>query len=199
MNNYFESLKSEISSVSNERRMDFLLRKLHEHDETTYKHSVRVANILIEFAKHFNVTRKNIDILYNSALLHDIGKLCINHNVLKKQGGLSVEEWELLKKHTIYSNDIVQKLIDANVDYSMILHHHENIDGTGYIAGLKEKDLSFNIRLIRIVDSFEAMTAGRPYSSSLSAAAAIEELEKCHALYDQTLVYQFKTFLKKAN
>ncbi|OZM56654.1 hypothetical protein CIB95_10540 [Lottiidibacillus patelloidae] len=191
-----QQLRSESALTKNEYKIPFLLEKLRMHDEATYFHSVRVANILDDFAKSINIEIEKRKIIKNSALIHDIGKIFINSNLLQKQGKLSELEWEELKKHALYSDLIVKELEIDDVDYSMILHHHENIDGSGYIAGLKNYDISMNVRMIRIVDSFEAMTAKRAYAKAISVELALEELSACKHFYDQELVTKFQSFVQ---
>jgi HD-GYP domain-containing protein (c-di-GMP phosphodiesterase class II) len=192
-------LRSETAFTKSEDKITFLLEKLRFHDEATYFHSIRVANILDDFAKDISIDIEERKQIKNSALLHDIGKLVINKSLLQKEGKLNKLEWEELKKHALYGDFIVESLEIEDVDQSMILHHHENVDGSGYIGGLKENDISFNVRMIRIVDSFEAMTANRTYSEAKSIEEALIELRACKQFYDQELVEKFINFIEELN
>jgi HD-GYP domain-containing protein (c-di-GMP phosphodiesterase class II) len=103
-------LRSETALIKSEDKITFLLEKLRLHDEATYFHSIRVANILDDFAKDISIDTEEHKQIKNSALLHDIGKLVINESLLQKRGKLYKLDWEELKKHALRTSWKIRKV-----------------------------------------------------------------------------------------
>jgi len=105
---------------------------------------------------------------------------------------LNNEEWETLKRHSQWGSDIVKAVPKLHPIVPIILHHHENYDGTGYPAGLLGKETPILARIIRIVDSYDAMVSHRPYKKHLTLTTALEELRACAGTqFDPDLVEHF--------
>ncbi|MFC4768036.1 HD-GYP domain-containing protein [Effusibacillus consociatus] len=160
-----------------EDKSAFLMRRLKEHHPYTYVHSLRVAHYSFELAKMMGFSDPELDVLVRSALLHDVGKLKIPRKILDKKGKLDEKEWLNLRLHSQYGAEIVQEFSYSGlVDPEVILYHHENMDGTGYPFGLTGGALSLSVRIVRITDSFDAMTTMRAYNQLKSMDRAIDEL-----------------------
>jgi len=130
--------------------------------------------------------------LKSVGLLHDIGKITIDENVLNKPGKLTDDEWNEIKRHPEIGYRILNTVNDMSDMASYVLYHHERWDGKGYPKGLKGDEIPFVSRIINIVDSYDAMTSERSYQKALSKEVAIEELKKnAGTQFDAELVSVF--------
>ncbi|GAX91179.1 HD-GYP domain-containing protein [Effusibacillus lacus] len=155
----------------------FILGRLKEHHSYTYFHSLRVAHYSLELAKMMGLYRLEQQVLVRSALLHDVGKLFVAREILDKKERLNEEELRILRLHPQFGFEIVQEMVNPGlVDLDVLLYHHENLDGTGYPFGLTGKFLSLPVRIVRLADSFDAMTTVRAYNQPKSLEQAMNEL-----------------------
>lgn len=172
----------------------FGLAKLAEHKDTdTGKHIVRLqeyAGIITEylFSHHNNdgyITKDYIEDIKVSSVLHDIGKVGIKDNILRKPGKLTQEEFEEMKKHTILGGEVISE-IERNISgrsvYSIgkeiAFYHHEKWNGSGYPFGLKGEKIPLSARIIAIVDVYDALTTKRPYKEPFSHDIALSIITK---------------------
>jgi diguanylate cyclase (GGDEF)-like protein/putative nucleotidyltransferase with HDIG domain len=169
-----------------------LVSIINAKDRYTYGHSERVALYAQELAKEIGLTENQIKCIAYGAFLHDIGKIEISRDILNKTTVLTAEERHIFNQHPVWGAEIV-KPIRAFRDISpLILHHHENFDGTGYPSGLKGAAIPLEARILRIADSFDAMTTNRPYKTAMEREAALEELRRCSGTqFDPHLVEHF--------
>lgn len=177
-----------------------LLARLEKHDTGTYAHSMRVAEYCDWFAGHLNMLHVDRERFVHSALLHDIGKLRIPSEVLNKKARLTDEEWREIRNHPIYGMEFVQPLADRGIILpEVIMLHHENTDGTGYPFQTQLPELAPQVRIIRVIDSFDAMTSNRNYQLVKSVDEALDELVRCEGtLYDPEVVRLFCTHIRNA-
>lgn len=122
--------------------------------------------------------KSHIEIIKEAGLLHDIGKIGIPETILTKTGRLTNEEFEVVKQHVEMSITIIKHLPSMNHVIPAVIGHHERWDGKGYPRGLKGENIPLAARCLAITDAFDAMTSNRPYRSSLSINAALNEIEK---------------------
>jgi HD-GYP domain-containing protein (c-di-GMP phosphodiesterase class II) len=144
----------------------------------TSGHSARVALFtdLIAEAMGFSMERRRW--LKRGALLHDVGKLGVSNMVLDKAGKLDISEWEAVRKHAAYTEEILLR-IDAFAELARVAGaHHEKLDGTGYPRGLSGDDISIETRIITTADIFDAITAERPYRAAVPIDKTLEMMEK---------------------
>jgi HD-GYP domain-containing protein (c-di-GMP phosphodiesterase class II) len=133
-----------------------------------------------------------------SALLHDIGKIAVPEDILKKPGSLTSEEFAIIKKHPTIGTELVKELKNFNEISKGILFHHERIDGHGYPNGTGGSDIPLTARIIAVADSFDAMTSNRPYRSRLSDQAAMDEILKNQGKqFDEKVAQAFYEAFKK--
>ena len=183
-------LQGDIKELLNSIRT--LVSVIDAKDRYTYGHSERVTSYAIALGRKIGLPQDQINNLSYAAFLHDIGKIEIDREVLNKAGVLNEEEWEELKQHPQWGSDIVTAVDQLQPTVPVIRHHHENYDGTGYPDGLKGADIPILARIIRVVDSYDAMISHRPYKKSLSIPAAIEELKaNAGTQFDPELVPHF--------
>ncbi|WP_244668282.1 HD domain-containing phosphohydrolase [Bacillus sp. NTK074B] len=154
---------------------------LDARDPYTAGHSKRVADYSILIAKQCKWPVKDIDLLNKSALLHDIGKIGIRDDVLLKEGKLTDEEFDQIKRHPVIGEEIV-KGVQLTEELLPILpgikHHHERMDGLGYPDRLKGMEIPLFGRLIAVADAFDAMTSDRPYRKGMPFEKAFSILEE---------------------
>jgi putative nucleotidyltransferase with HDIG domain len=141
---------------------------------------------------------KDIDLLRIAALLHDVGKIGTYDVILEKPGKLTDEEFALIRMHPVRGEEILKPIKHLSELLPIVRHHHERLDGRGYPDGLKNNEIPFFSRIICIADSFDAMTADRPYRASPSREYAISELHRCKGTqFDPQAVDAFLHVLSK--
>ncbi|NOY53769.1 MAG: response regulator [Deltaproteobacteria bacterium] len=162
--------------------MDFikvLSRILEEKSPSMHYHSVRVDRFSRVIAEEIGLPRQERDYLTIAAFLHDIGKVGINNSTLNKAGALSAHEWEEMREHPSRGVELVRPLCLPEEVLSIILHHHESYDGSGYPHGLKGNEIPLCARIIGIIDSYDAMISNRPYRKARPMGWVIRELRDC--------------------
>jgi putative nucleotidyltransferase with HDIG domain len=153
------------------------LKALDLKDRRTGEHSRRVARYALAIAREMGLSRTDQELLFLAGLLHDLGKIGVAGRILNKPGGLTPEEWLEIKKHPIRGYGIVKEVTGSEELAKAVLYHHERYDGRGYPAGLKGEEIPFFARILCVADSYEAMTATRPYRPALPAGEALAELQ----------------------
>lgn len=148
-------------------------------DIYTYRHSKRVFQYSVDFARKLELSEHERRIFTLGALVHDIGKLEIPRDVINKKGKLDPHEWEMVKKHVIWGKEIISTNKELQELIPLVELHHERYDGKGYPHGLKGESIPKLARMLCIIDSFDAMTTERPYQKTKSFAEAVEELKAC--------------------
>jgi diguanylate cyclase (GGDEF)-like protein/putative nucleotidyltransferase with HDIG domain len=171
-----------------------LIAVINVKDRYTYGHSVRVLKYASEFASWLGLEGDELRFLRYAAFLHDIGKIEIDRYLLNTPGRLTPEEINTFRQHPHWGSEIVGAIPSLEPAARIIRHHHENYDGSGYPDQLKGEEIPLAARIIRIVDSYDAMTTDRPYHGAMSDADAIEQLvENAGTAFDPELVQLFKT------
>ncbi len=147
---------------------------IFEHAERySAHHSKNVATIAYYIGSRAGLKRKELKDLRIAALLHDIGKISIPKSILNKPGKLNDEEFEIVKKHPIYSAEIIENFEELSHLSYYIRHHHEKNDGSGYPAGLKGNEIPLFCKIIAVADIFEALIGVRPYRDPIPPREAI--------------------------
>jgi HD-GYP domain-containing protein (c-di-GMP phosphodiesterase class II) len=147
-------------------------------DSYTAGHTRRVLHYTLAMGRHLGLSASELDNLKLSALLHDIGKIGIEDNILRKPGQLDEIERRRMEDHTTIGPKIVDRVRPLRKIVPGIMHHHEEYDGSGYPSGLKGEQIPLPARIIAVADCFDAMTTDRPYRKGLSVQTALEELLK---------------------
>ena len=153
---------------------------IEEDDEYTGIHSRAVVDLALEVSDRLNldaVTRRNVEF---GALLHDVGKIRIPKEIIRKQGKLNDAEWALMREHTIFGEQMLQKVGGTLSSVGKVVRHsHERYDGTGYPDGLVGEQIPIEARVVCACDAFNAMTTTRAYRLARSVPEAIAELRRC--------------------
>ena len=119
------------------------------------------------------------DVLVAALHLHDVGKIGIPDNILMKPASLNEEEWKIMRQHPVKGAKILEPLSGFKEVANIVLHHHENYDGTGYPEGLRGETIPVEARIVAVVDAFHAIISKRCYSKGRSIDVAFQELERC--------------------
>lgn len=176
-----------------------LLAEIADWHLPTYRHMTRVSAYAEAFAAHLRLSRYQVRMAAQAALLHDIGKLEIPVAILDKPGRLDEAEMAEICRHAEVGARILEGHRTLAHFASYIRHHHEWYDGRGYPACLKGQEIPWVSRLISVCDAFDTMTTPRPYARPLTVAEALEELERCAGTqFDPVLVAAFTTFMRTA-
>ena len=147
-------------------------------DTSTYGHSRKMAELALSLAQELGITDPaDLEAIRFGALLHDVGKIGIPEHILNKPGRLTVEEFEIMKLHTVYGERIVRNISGWDLVADIVRHHHENVDGSGYPDGLLGDEISIRAQIVAIVDVFTALTEERPYRNALSKEEALRIME----------------------
>lgn len=158
-------------------------------DDYTAKHHRNVANLSLNIAKKMNLPAEKIETLYNAALIHDIGKICIDEEVLNKNTRLNASELEQIRSHPLIGYNIIKNIYSYERIAEIILQHHERNNGSGYPNKLVDNEIILEAKILSVADTFEAMTSKRPYGSAMPIEKAIEVLEEGSGkLFDENVV-----------
>ncbi|HEX8409284.1 MAG TPA: HD domain-containing phosphohydrolase [Thermoanaerobaculia bacterium] len=171
---------------------------LEAKDRYTRGHSQRVGDLARKFALHVNLGHDAAERIRTAGLLHDIGKIAVPENLLNKRGPLTRDEFLRVVDHPVIGEEMVRPLTTLSAVLQLIRHHHERYDGRGYPDGLRGDAIPYEVRLLSIVDAYDALTSHRSYRPApLSHEAALSTLrrEASGGKWDSTLVEAFVTML----
>ena len=170
-----------------------------DHIERMRNYSVFLAQLYKYIGNDTGITNQYLRDLYDSSILHDIGKVGIPDGILLKEGFLNEDEFEIMKRHTVIGH---QALISASIDLGadsflnmamdITLYHHERWDGKGYPEGLKGREIPLSARIVAIADVYDALTSRRPYKEAYSHEEAVKIMKQEEDRFDPEL---FKIFL----
>ncbi|HHW23339.1 MAG TPA: HD-GYP domain-containing protein [Clostridiaceae bacterium] len=150
---------------------DFIIANLSDIrsiDDYTYSHSVNVCILSLITGIALGIKGENLKDLGVGALLHDIGKIMIDEKILQKPTNLTINEFDEVKKHTVYGYEILKNSNDVNSTAHIIaLSHHERKDGSGYPYNLKNNDIPLPARIVAIADVYDALTTNRIYRKKM--------------------------------
>ena len=165
----------ELEILSNEA-FEAIAKAVDVNDRYTAGHSRRVAQYSRMIAKCMGYSDKELEEIYCAGLIHDVGKLGIDNRIINKQGKLSQEEYEEIKKHPLMGYEILKKIsIRGNFAYGA-KWHHERIDGKGYPDGLQGEEIPEIARIIAVADAYDAMTSKRAYRGIMSQEQVREQI-----------------------
>lgn len=164
-------------TLQNLRQMvEGLTMALEAKDESTHGHSVKVAGFARLVAEEMNLPKPQVETIYHGGLLHDIGKIGMNDDILERLGILSRREMDIVRQHPVIGARIAKPLSFLDDVVPLILHHHERYDGSGYPDGLKGRDIPLGARILTVCDAFETMLAGRKNFTRMSVEDSVVNL-----------------------
>ena len=175
-----------------------LARGVESRDPYTGDHCERLANYAVALGRYIGLDDESLTALKRGGFLHDLGKVSIPDEILKKRAGLTEEEWDLMKRHPIVGEEICRPLKSFRNVLPIIRHHHERWDGNGYPYRLKGKDIPLLARILQIVDVYDALRTLRPYKAAMQHAEAEVAMrqESANGHLDPDLVDAFLGMLK---
>ncbi|MFH1621869.1 MAG: HD domain-containing phosphohydrolase [Candidatus Omnitrophota bacterium] len=175
-----------------------LAKALDARDHYTKSHSENVEKSSVLIAKEIGLSNVEIEYIHKAALLHDIGKIAISDNILKKTTSLTNDEFEIIKNHPLCSEEIISSISFLGDSIKIVRHHHERYDGKGYPDGIKGGDIELGARIISVADSYDAMTSDRTYRKALSQEQAVQEIAKGKGTqFDPKVVDAFMELIKR--
>lgn len=197
-----EQIIAEISSQKSSTRLAqyaMLLATsalIEMRDPLTAGHSSRVGTCAAIIAHEMGLITGTQKALRLAGLVHDIGKIAIPKTCLEKAGKLTETEMSVVRKHPVLSYEIVAAIPGLQSIASIVLHHHERIDGNGYPHGLAGDKIPLGSRILCVADSFDAMVTDRAYRPAMSVEDALAELERCAGTqFDPAVVQAFTVYL----
>lgn len=174
------------------KTINAIINTLYEKNKREEAHCRRVSHLCKLMGEALKLRKEEVQELTTLGLVHDIGKIAISESILNKEGKLTEEEWEELKRHPEIGYRILSTVNDMSEMAEYTLTHHERWDGKGYPKKLKEKEIPLQARIVAIADAYDAITSERSYRRALSQKYAIEELKKGAGIqFDPELVQVF--------
>lgn len=178
---YFSELSKEIEENRHDPRRFFfgaiqtLINTLEAKDSYTAGHSQAVADIAVNLGAQLKMNPEEMDDLHWAALLHDVGKIAVDPNILNKPSELTPSEYRHIMTHAVIGPNLVKPFVNDRV-VEIISHHHDHFDGCGLDQTVKGIDIPVGARVIALADAYHAMISDRPYRKALSIAEALEEI-----------------------
>jgi HD-GYP domain-containing protein (c-di-GMP phosphodiesterase class II) len=198
MTDQVERFISDLQKSSEENRQLFigtvkgLAAAIDGKDPYTRGHSERVSRFSVAIAQRMGLSDDEVEKIRISALLHDVGKIGIDDNILKKPAALTDEEYEVMKKHPQKGYKIMSQIPAMKEFLPGMYMHHEMVDGNGYPQGLKGDEIPLMGRIVAVADTFDAMTTDRPYQKAMKFEDAVARIEYfVGTRYDAAVVAAF--------
>ena len=172
--------------------IDALMNVLGEKSYETEEHCLRIKEYAVMMGEKMGFSHSQMNSIVLLSYLHDIGKVSVPDSVLMKPTKLTRDEWETMKKHSEIGARILRGIPDLEYISEAVLAHHENWDGSGYPSGINGEQIPLISRIIRVVDSYDAMSHARIYSIARPKFEVINEIKRCSGtLYDPDIVDVF--------
>ncbi|MEG2330368.1 HD domain-containing phosphohydrolase [Anaerorhabdus sp.] len=169
---YFQSYEED------ENNLMITLENLQKIDGDTLNHCIRVRRLCLGIIYFLHINIDQLDNLYYAAIFHDVGKAKIPPEILLKPGKLDADEYEVMKKHSQYTYEMIKEHYGETIA-EIAYQHHEKLDGTGYPRGLKADEICLLARVIAVADAYDAMVVTRPYHVGKSQQDALKEFRRC--------------------
>ncbi|WP_412850197.1 HD-GYP domain-containing protein [Brevibacillus invocatus] len=195
-----QKLQQKVEEVKNfnHKFLTTMAASIDARDHYTSGHSQRVAHWGREIAKQIGMSPEKVEEVYFGGILHDIGKIGIEDEILNKKGKLTPEEYDKIKQHTVIGYEIIKQAGMFHELLPAIRSHHERIDGKGYPDGLVGNEIPLIARILAISDAFDAMVADRPYRKGLPVEEALQEIRRgAGTQFDEELASYFIHVINK--
>ena len=168
-----------IQEISRNPDIFALFSAVQGKDDYTYQHNIGVGVLSTLIGRWMGMNEADLSVLSTAATLHDVGKLKIPNEILNKPGKLTEEEFNLVKKHTIFGYEMLKETTGANSHITLAaLQHHERNDGRGYPLGLKEEQIDSYSKIIAVADIFHAMSSKRPYHEPVPFHVIVDQMRR---------------------
>jgi HD-GYP domain-containing protein (c-di-GMP phosphodiesterase class II) len=165
---------------------------LDQRDQDTEGHTRRVTELTLEVGRRFGLSEEELVHMRRGALLHDIGKMSVPDQILKKTGKLTPEEWVIMRLHPKVAYDVLHPIEYLRPSLDIPYTHHERWDGSGYPRGLRGEQIPLSARIFSVVDVWDAMTSDRPYRKAMKPQSVIDHIfEQSGKMFDPRVVQIF--------
>ncbi|MCF8032484.1 MAG: HD domain-containing protein [Desulfarculaceae bacterium] len=175
-----------------------LAQALEAKDPYTRGHSERVTSYAVRLATRLGMPEGEVGMLERLGMLHDVGKIALDRQILNKASKLSDEDMEMVRMHPAWGESIIQPLKLTKEEMAIVRHHHERYDGGGYPDGLAGNAIPMPARVISVADAFDAMTSDRPYRKAMGLRDALAELDQgAGSQFDRKVVQAFAAMVRE--
>ncbi len=178
-----------LRAASERMRLQTFVQATMMYDMGIATHQQRIVSFVSATASLLHLSREETELICLAAFLHDLGKICLPYDVVQKAGPLNEQEWCLVRQHPALGAALLTFAGGTFATLApIVIAHHEHWDGTGYPHHLAGLDIPIGARLISVIDSYDAMTAARPYSTPKTHEQACGELLRCAGTYYDPLI-----------
>ncbi len=160
-----------------DRALDTFATIVDERDRYTFEHSDRVCDYAMLIGRQLGLTERQLEALYWTSRLHDLGKVAVDNSILNKPGKLTQDEFAIMRQHPEVSARILASFSFDDYDADVVRCHHERYDGNGYLKRPRD-EVPFEAFIVAVADAFDAMTSERPYRSALTFEQAFDEIAR---------------------
>lgn len=189
---FFNIPDDALSANSTQSLINFFEDQVDKKDHYTKCHCNRVSEYCVLIGKKLGLPQEDIDKLRIGGLFHDIGKIGIPDNILKKESKLTNEEYDEIQTHTSLGVDILTRNKVFKEIIPIVEYHHEKYDGNGYPFKLKGDEIPLAARITAVADTFDAMTSKRSYRDPIPLTDVVQEFKKCSGTqFDPNIVNTF--------
>ena len=189
----YESIKKDQISI-----IRALASTVDAKDHYTLGHSQKVSEFSVLISEELGLSEREIEIVKYAGLLHDIGKIAMPDDIIKKPSRFNEQDFEIAKKHPVIGAKIIKEIESLAPMVPIVLYHHERFDGKGYPDGLRGEDIPLGARIVHVADAYDTMVSARAYRDMLPPELAISELRKnAGTQFDPKIVDAFITSLRK--
>ncbi len=174
-------------------------RSVEARDPYTEGHCERLSKRAVALGKQLGLDDESLTALRRGGYLHDLGKIAVPDEILKKGSNLTADEWRVMRQHPLTGENICKPLKSLRLVLPIIRFHHEHSDGSGYPDGLTKNQIPLLPRILQVVDVYDALRTARPYKPALSheQAASTMRREALAGLWDEDLVVRFFSMLER--
>ncbi len=173
-------------------------KALELRDKETQGHTLNVTELTLELARYLGIPEDELINIYRGALLHDIGKMGIPDNILRKPGPLTKEEWQIMRQHPQFAYNMLSSIPYLHAAIDIPYCHHERWDGSGYPRGLKGKEIPLAARIFSIIDVWDALLTDRPYREAWPQKVVIDYIRnESGSRFDPEIVEKFIKMVEK--
>jgi len=169
-----------------------ILKVLFDSNHNEEKHSKKVGNLCKYIGEHLHLDASEIHDLKIAGIMHDIGKVTVDDNILHKKGKLNRQDWAIIQKHAEAGYRILNSSSEFSKIANTVLQHHEKWDGSGYPKGLKGEEILLDARILAVAEAYDALTTFKTYRKQLTKEEAFEEIKRCSGTqFDPNIVDVF--------
>jgi diguanylate cyclase (GGDEF)-like protein len=184
--------------VKNLKALRNLVKAIDRRDSYTRFHSDHATNLAIRLARRINLEPEYLHAITIGGPIHDLGKIVVPDEILRKPGALTPDERRAMEEHPVMGAAITAAVTDYDAVVSLVRHHHERFDGNGYPGRLKANEITFPTRMFTLADAYSAMTTDRPYRKGRTVEMAVAEIrDGLGTQFDPDLGVEFADMLEQ--